>query len=226
MRWLALLVLPALLLAAACNGDGDGDGSSTATIEAGGTPGAEAFGEEGFRRFVPLLQDALDRQDVAFFRDRALTSPVVCEAEDLEGGLGKPECERVGQSYDGLGVGYWGEGGGDVPVEKAIGLIESLLGSVLPDASDDFGDGALRVYALNVSNERFDAIVTAIVETPEDLPGQGPQRVVLGFSWAGAEGRWMTTGFVTAREDGAADLLTPSEQVRDIFYPYWERYED
>jgi hypothetical protein len=230
MRWIALLLLTGVLLAtAACNGEGGGEGVPTATVRAGAATGipsapSETFGEEGFRQFAPLLQDALEQHDMAFLSDRAQRRPVVCTKEDVAGRLGGPRCEFEGQSYDGFGFTYWGSVGAIVPIEEALAEFERLFSDALPAATDEFGDGAVRLHALNVGGDRYDAIMTAIIERPEDVAGEGPLRVAIGTSWAGIGGRWMMTGMLVALE-GAEDLLAPNEQVRAIVYPHWELYE-
>lgn len=232
MRWIALLLLPAVLLTAiACDGDDEGDRTPTATVEAGdatGTPSGssdgETFGEEGFRQYAPLLQAALAAHDMDFVSDRAMRRPVVCAKEDIEGRLGGPRCEFEGQTYDGFGVAYWTEIGAIVPVDEALAEFENLFAAELPDAEDEFGDGAVRVYALSAGGDRYDSIITAIVERPEDIDGEGPLRVAIGTSWAGVGGRWMMTGILVAYE-GAEEFLRPSQQIEEVVYPYWEPFE-
>lgn len=233
IRWLGLLFLPALILLAAACGDngGQGDATPTPTIQADETATpppqdpTETPGDEGFRDFIPLLEDALDLGDLVFLSNRALTEPVVCTAEDLApGGLGGPSCEFEGQSFDGFPIGFWRSEGAIVPVEEAFSEFDTVFSTSLPDESDDFGDGSVQVYALNVGEDAFDAIVTAIIERPEDFAGEGPLRVAIGTSWSFEEDSWMLTDSLAAFVL-AEDLLTPVEEVTAGLYPNWERYE-
>lgn len=211
IRSIALLLLSAgLLLAAACDGE---DGRDE----------AEMPGDEGFREFVPLLQQALDAGDMAFLTDRAQTVPYVCTEEDFSG-LGNPHCESEGQSYDGFTVGYWRSEGVTAPVASALSPFDTVFSSVQPAANDEFGDGAVRVYALNVGDDDHDAIVTAIIERPEFAGSGPPIRATIGTSWSFAEARWTLT-YVVVAYVGSEEFLTPSEEMQENRFPNWERYQ-
>jgi len=212
---LTLLFVAIAALAAAC---GDEEEGPSATPD----QGLELAGNDGFRRFVPLLQAALDRGDVAFLSDRLKTVDVVCGLEDVPTQLGGPQCDFEGQSYAGFEVGHWRSEGGVVPVSVVTSQFETLFATVQPSASDQFGDGAVRVYALNQQDDRQDAIIAAMIERPPNYAGSGPLRIALGTRWSFEGGRWMLTGTLSAYIL-AEDLLIPTEEGRP-YYPNWERY--
>ena len=224
-----LLVPGLLFIAIACgDDDGDGDPAPTSTVAPAETPtplaGGETSGADGFRQFIPTLQAALDDGDLSFLRDRALTEPVVCTAEDLAPqGPGGPACDFEGQEFNGFIETFWRSEGAIIPVEDAFSAYDAILATALPAEGDDFGDGSVQVYALNIEEDGFDAIITAIIERPSDFIIEFPLRVSYGTAWAFQDGRWMVIrtleAFVLAEE-----LLIPAD-VAGPLYPNWERYE-
>ena len=224
-----LLVPGLLFIAIACgDDDGDGDPAPTSTVAPAETPTPPADGEtsgaDGFRQFIPTLQAALDEGDTSFLRDRALTEPVVCTAVNVApDGIGGPACEFEGQEFDGFIETYWRSEGAIIPVEDAFSAYDAILATALPAESDDFGDGSVQVYALNIEEDGFDAIITAIIERPADFDGEGPLRVAYGTDWTFEDGGWLVTSTLTAFVL-AEDLLEPSTEGLDR-YPDWERYE-
>ncbi len=224
------LLVPGLLFIAIACGDDDGDGepAATSTVAPADTPASatdgETSGADGFRQFIPMLQAALDDGDTSFLRDRALTEPVVCTAEDLAPqGPGGPACEFEGQEFDGFIETFWRSEGAIIPVEDAFSAYDAILATALPAEGDDFGDGSVQVYALNIEGDGFDAIITAIIERPSDFIIEFPLRVSYGTAWAFEDGRWMVTSTLTANVLGE-ELLEPADDVLPL-YPNWERYE-
>ena len=191
---LVILAITSVGLAAACGGDEQDGFSPTAN---GGTA-AELPGNDGFRQFVPVLQGALDRGDVSFLADRMKTIDVVCGPEDVPTALGGPQCEFVGQAYAGFATATWRSEGGVGPVSNTIPQLQEVFATVQPSASDQFGDGAVRVYALNQADDRQDAIIAAMIERPSNFAGSGALRVALGTSWSFEEGRWMLANILSA----------------------------
>ncbi len=177
-----------------------------------------------FRQFAATLQEALDEGDAAFLRDRALTEPVVCTAGSVApGGLGAPACEFEGQEFDGFLESFWRSEGAIIPVEAAFSAFDAILATALPAESDGFGDGSVQVYALNIEQDAFHAIITAIIERSSDFITEFPLRVSYGTAWAFEDGRWMVTSTLTANVLGE-DLLVPADDALPL-YPNWERYE-
>lgn len=233
IRLIMFLLVPGLLFIAIACGDGDGDGDEDATpaptvapVETP-TPGtdSETAGAEGFRQFAATFQDALDAGDAAFLRDRALTEAIVCTADDVaSAGPGGPLCEFEGQEFDGFRAARWRSEGGIIDVEDAFSAYDAILATALPGESDDFGDGSVRVYALNIEDDAFDAIITAIIERPSDFITEFPLRVSYGTAWAFEDGRWMVTSTLAANVLGEELLAPPSGDTANL-YPNWERYE-
>jgi hypothetical protein len=221
LKHLPVFLVPVIVaiaaLAAAC-GDEEEEGPSPTPDQ-----GVEQAGNDGFRQFVPLLQAALDRGDVSFLADRMKTIDVVCRVEDVPTQLGGPQCDFEGQAYAGFKTGTWRSEGGVGPASNTISQLEKLFATVQPSASDEFGDGAVRVYALNQEEEQQDAIIAAMIERPANFAGSGPLRVALATTWSFEEGRWMLT-FILSAYVLAEDLLIPSEAGRP-YYPNWERYQ-
>ena len=111
-------------------------------------------------------------------------------------------------------------GGGTSPVENAFSGYDPMLAKALPGESDDCGDGSVQVYALNIGEDRFDAIIAAIIERPFGVGDEEPRRVVYGTAWVFEGGRWMVQSNLTAFVLGE-ELLDVAQPV----YPNWERYE-
>ncbi len=231
-RLIMLLLVPGLLfIAIACgdgDGDGDGDATPTPTVAPAETPtppaDVETSGADGFRQFILTFQAALDEGDASFLRDRALTEAVVCTAADVApNGSGGPTCEFEGQEFDGFRERYWRSEGAITPVDDAFSAYDTMLATALLAESDDFGDGSVQVYALNVGDDAFDAIVTAIIERPADFGGEGPLRVSYGTGWAFEGGRWMVKSTLTAFVLGE-ELLQPEGEAQPL-YPNWELFE-
>ncbi len=232
IRIFTLLLIPGILaLAVACGDDDGGDQPvPTSTVDAPAAtstpvPDGEAGGADGFRQFIPVFQEALDEGDASFLRDRALTEAVVCTADDVApAGPGGPSCEFEGQEFDGFTATSWRGEGAVIPVEDAFSEFDTMLATALPDDGDEYGDGAMQVYALNIGDAAFDAIVTAIIERPSDAGGEGPLRVAYGTNWVFEGERWVVTRTLTAFVLGE-ELLEPAEVVQPL-YPDWERYEN
>ncbi|MDI6857916.1 MAG: hypothetical protein QME71_06340 [Dehalococcoidia bacterium] len=234
-RAVALVVL-FLLFAVSCGGAEDEESTPSPTPPAGATATAppeasptSVSGEQPqdaeFRAFAADLDTAIKTQPVDFLRERMRTRHIVCRQEDVEPrGPGGPACESVGQEFDGFEVSAWRSEGATVPVETAVRGLDAFFSGTLPDESDAFGGGEPQVYALNVGGGRYDAIVTAIIERPTDIAGEGPLRVALNTSWAFEEGRWLLTGVMYAYVL-ADELLTPALEARGLF-PNWERFGD
>ena len=231
IRIFTLLLIPGILALAVACGDDDGGGQPppTSTVDAPAAtstpvPDGEAGGAEGFRQFIPTFQDALDQGDGTFLRDRALTEAVVCTADDVApSGIGGPACEFEGQEFDGFIELFWRSEGATIAVEDAFSDFDTMFSTALPVESDDFGDGSVQVYALNIGDDAFNAIVTAIIERPAGSGGEDPLRVAVGTSWQFEGDAWMVTRTLTAFVLGE-ELLEPAEVIQSL-YPDWERYQ-
>ena len=193
-----------------------------AADDEGGRP--EVAGEAGFRRFVPRLQQALDERDIEFLAKRMLITEVVCTAENFgPGSLGGPQCDFEGQSYDGFVVARWRSEGNIVPAFAVLGQLTTLFDTVQPAASDDFGDGKVRVYAIDLTPDKYHAIISALIERPPDFGGSGPLRIAIGTSWTFQNGRWRLPSILNAYVL-AEEFLIPCNEALDFLGGTWERY--
>ena len=114
--------------------------TNTATPGATATVASEQAGADGFRVFAAKIQEALDAQDAAFFQDRVELASGICTDADVQGGIGAAPCTRVGDPWEGFPVGYWRSEGAYLPPAEATSWVRDLAGTVVPDASDQFGD--------------------------------------------------------------------------------------
>ncbi len=222
IRAFVIVAVAIAVMAAAC---GDGTSPSGGQTPPERTPPVEQPGDAGFRQFASDVQDALARQDVEFFLNRAQTTKVVCTAEDLQGGLGGPLCEFEGQTYDGFPIGRWRSEGNIVPVADALSQLEMLFENVLPSAEDGFGDGEVLVYALSLDGRRADAVITGLIERPASFAGSGPLRGVVVSSWSFERQRWTLTSVLGAFVLGE-EFLIPCEAALQFLGGAWERYPD
>ena len=190
------------------------------------TPTAETSGAAGFRDFAGEIQTAFETQDINFFLSRAVTEDIVCSPEDVhEGGIGGPTCEFEGQQFQGFLLGRWRSEGNTVPVEDAVGQVMRLVREGLPNERDDFGDGRPRVYAIMPDTDSASAVLTSLIERPDNFGEGGPLRVVVILSWSLADDQWAFTrlliSFVLAEE-----FLIPCEAAAPYVSETWERYPD
>lgn len=220
MRRLLLAAISLFLIAVAGCGDSSGEGQPPASP----TSILEAAGPDGFRAFAAQIEAALDAGDMEFFLDRAEAELVTCTAENMIG-LGGPICDFEGQTYTGFPMGRWRSEGNILPVEDVADFGISLRENALLEASDDFGDGALRIYALSVDETEATAIITALVERPANFAGEGPLRVVRVTSWTFAGDQWRFTFLLTASVL-AEEFLAPCPPALDYVIGDWERYPD
>ncbi len=205
----------------ACSDDANTAPKPTVTVTQ-----TETSGVQGFRDFAAQIQSAFETQDIDFFLSRAVTEEIVCSPEDVhEGGPGGPTCEFEGQEFQGFPIGRWQSEGGIVPVEAAVGQIMRLVHEGLPDESDEFGDGRPRVYAIMPDTDSASAVLTALIERPDNFAPGGPLRVVVILSWSFAEDRWEITRHLSAF-GLAEEFLIPCETAAPYVSETWERYPD
>ncbi len=222
-RILALLLLGAVALAA-CGGDDAVPPKTTpaltATVAATPAPTATAAAatalDESFRAFATEIDAATRAGDVAFFMERLTTEPVVCTEEMVRDRYAGPACAADGERFAGFTIGKWRGSGAVVPVATVESLLdEAFFGAVVQQASDEFGSGAPRVYAINMSGGRYSAILTAI-------HGANRVRMAIVTEWERLGADWRMTHIVMALGSGR-DFLQPDEAVRS-YYPQWERF--
>jgi hypothetical protein len=108
-------------------------------------------------------------------------------------------------------------------VETVADSLRELFSTVDSSAKDAFGDGGLQVYALDITDDHYTAVITAMIERPPNFAGSGPLRVADSMQWSFSGGRWALSGILVAYVL-AEDLLIPTEEGK-TYFPNWERYE-
>lgn len=220
-----VLVIAALTLA--CNGDDNADNDPTARTPAPDTTAAPTNtptptgGDVGFRTFAAQIDAAIRAGDIGFFRERMITVPVDCATAPDAGEIGGPVCPEPDARYDGFATGTWRSEGGIVPADSAATAFEHLFDEQLAGTSDEFGDGAAGVYALNVQTGDYKAAISALVARPADFAGDGPLRAALSTSWVFDDGEWRMEGPLIIAYVLAEDFLRPSPESG---YDAWERF--
>ena len=183
------LVLAALL--AAC-GEDDGGGASTplvTPVPSSATPviipppgGVEEGGWEGFQRFAANVETALAAKDVDFFVGRADFSDYTCTGSEEFA-----PCERAGQVLHVIAfVPILPSEVTQLDTDALRDSIQRFLEDARPDLSDDYGDGALRLYSISRHSEQeYWALITKI-----SAPEQSPQRELMILRFRLLNGRW------------------------------------
>jgi hypothetical protein len=185
-----------------------------------------------FRSFACIIDTVLqkpatDPQALAFFREAALTIPVVCTADNTQPrGAGGPACTSVGEQFAGFPSSNWRSSGGLIPVDRAIATLSRLWTETVPGATDAYGASGARMYAIGMRNSSDGphpaSVITAIIKRPPEFAGSGPLRVAMVLEWREEGGAWrlvsLTNAFVLAEE-----WLEPAEEVRQQM-PSWQRF--
>jgi hypothetical protein len=210
-----------ILSATACAGD-DSEappGATATAAQPAGQPGAN-----GFRDFAQDLDAAVRAGDVAFITGRLKTEPVTCEEDDVPPPhLDSPRCSYVGETFEGFVLAHWRSEGGLVPATQIEEqLRDRFVGVALANERDGFTDGRPQVYAITAADERYAALLTAMIERPSNFAGEGPLRVAIDTQWEYERGRWVMTWMMNAYVL-AEEFLRPDDVVRS-YYPLWERF--
>ena len=186
------------------------------------TPPPESGGLGGFRAFAPLIDAALADGDGAFFADRGVMQEVTCTGDEF---VGPCQDQPAGTVLTGIPGGvaqsdaifYY-------PPDKFAFFISQWLISDIPAAEDEYGSGALTLYALAYhpaaegSEEAYQAIVTGMFSSGPDALRQA---LVLSFRFV--DGSWRLTGQLQASIPQTADPYL-SGNCTDC-YDQWERWE-
>jgi hypothetical protein len=197
------------------------------TATASPVPAAETGDMEGFRAFAVQIAAAVREKNVQFFSGRARFEQVTCPPEP-PGELVACADEPPGTVVQVLShISYPFEGAG-VSREQFESSLEQWFAGAKPDLSDQYGSGALVLYALanspapGITGQGAHAIVSGIVDWLPDLPPPA-ERGVLFLTWQFLEGRWQVTSYGSAdRPEYIPDWLTG--QCAKC-YDYWERWE-
>jgi hypothetical protein len=195
---LGVIMLALVAVAAACGDDGNGGPAATGTpastpvrtpppASPAATPlPGEAIGWEGFRQFAAKVEAALADKDVDFFVDRAAFSNYTCPGPEESS-----PCEREGEVLRVVAF---------VPVlpsEPTLLEVDALrediqrfVDGAQPELSDDYGDGALKLYSIarrgeEGGDQEYRALITKM-STQE----QSPQRELMILRFRFQNGRW------------------------------------
>jgi len=221
-------LMAALLVLTACGAEEEREAAAptipAATQEAPATPAAGADRED-FAGFADLVAGAVEEQDTSFFTDRVKGRTYTCTEVDVPGegwGIEQGLCQEVGQQVEVVDHWFWRSEGLLVRPEAIGREIDKYFSKALPEEDDDYGTGAVRLYATGETRSTDPgriykvAILTAI--TP-DGPASEPVRTVRGILFQYVEGRWVIRGmeFATVL---AEELLSPETAP----FAEWERY--
>jgi len=193
-----------------------------------GTP-AGGLDPEDFAEFADLVARAVEEQDTAFFADRVEGKTYTCTEMDVPGegwGIEQGICQEVGQEVEVVENRFWRSEGLLVRPEAIGEQMGKYFSNALPEEDDEYGAGAVRLYAIGTSRPSDAApartykvaILTAITPLGED-PASEPVRTVRGILFQHAEGRWVIRGmdFATVL---AEELLSPETAP----FADWQRY--
>jgi len=210
----------AMLVTVACaHGTSPPTATPSATQPPATTPTA---GADGFRAFARQIDQAVVARDTTFFRQHMKTIHVDCRTVTDANQLGGTDCATPDAAYEGFGTAPWRtDGGGIHPADAAVTIFQRVFDEQLAGDSDDYGSGAARVYALNVEDGRYWAIIAALITRPSNFAGSGPLRIALATSWLFEDGQWRTDGLVSAYVL-AEDFLNPNPEAQ---FDAWERFE-
>jgi hypothetical protein len=175
------------------------------------------------RDFAPKVQQAIDDGDAVFFSRLGIQIEVLCQGDEQAGVCaGQP----VNTHFRGIpGTAWQSDAVTLLSPDELTTAIEQWLASALPGESDEYGDGAPRVYALarwpgNSPNGEFLTIVTLIGDAGT---GAGVQRQARIFRWVPVR-----SGLSLNGEALAADAVTAADWLDGDCtdcYDHWELWE-
>jgi len=223
---ISTLVLGSLLLAACGDKEEEEPLSPTSTpTVATPTVGADP---EDFAEFAGVLSRGVEEQDTGFFADRVKGRAYTCTEADIGSepwGIEQGLCQEVGQSVNVVEFGFWRSEGVLRRPEAMVEAIEDYFASALPGESDDYGTGAVRLYATGITRSSDPsltyraAILTAVTPVGEGAASK-PVRTARGVNFQYVDGRWVIIGMLWA--DVLAEELLSAETAP---YTDWTRYQ-
>lgn len=201
----------AVLMAAACGGGGD------------------RSEPEEFSEFVDRIAAATEQGDVAFFTERVRGTPYTCSAAEVEISTGPdappaPICTEVGLTFDSVYIQDY-PGATQTKLERNLTEdIQNYFADALGDREDQYGPGAVRLYATGISVQppaTGRAVHTAILTGIHDsIAGEG--RTVRAVDFEYVDGQWLVRGETAGSFPTAVDLLEPSTAAP--LYDGWTPY--
>jgi len=187
------------------------------------TTASGAVDIDDFRTFATSIDGALTASDGAFFADRGVQMEMTCTGVEQ---LGPCVEQPAGTVLRGIpGVAWHSDASGISPPDKYVAMLQEWLATARPDLSDNYGDGAVRLFALAHSSGgdadgEFLAIATVIRYTG---PATEIQRQARIFRFVRGKESWALRGEILAAVSFTADDWLSGECSE--CYDYWERWE-
>jgi hypothetical protein len=187
------VVLIAVAAITACGGDDTASETPTGSLTASGSPTATApAGIAEFRAFAQQVSDALLGHDATFFTSRAQQVQMTCKGDET---LGPCSGKAAGQVLTGITGGAWKSDATAIfTLDEYAANLRWYWSASLPAATDSYGSGELRLFALAWNRGKdppiFRVITTSIVNTyPTGYPIAENQREahVFNFERQGAD---------------------------------------
>ena len=144
---------------------------------------------DDFSSFAKQIEKALERRDAQFFVNRAQTFEQICDLTTGSIGVVKVGCQ-TGDAVKTFGIAS-GCGGAALVLADYELLLAEWFENLRPHLSDEYGTGAVRLYATARSPAGSVAIVTSINE----YPAGDPRRFVSVFGWQRLDGRWRLVNY-------------------------------
>jgi hypothetical protein len=184
---------------------------------------------EDFESFAGRVARAAERGDTDFFAERVEGRPYTCSEADVEASTGpdapeEPICLEVGHEFEAVPIDNYGAAGTITTPAVLIRDIERFFDQALPEAEDDFGSGAVRLYATAVPQRQpgtASPLRTAVLTSLQEFQG-APRRFVRALDFEFLDGRWVIRSETTAGFPIATDLLRPNTAV--LLYEEWKEY--
>jgi hypothetical protein len=188
-----------------------------------------------FRDFVrDEVAPALAAGDLAFFAQHAVTEPIVCVPDNTPSLPGGPNCQMVGDKFDGFVFGNYRSELFVVPIGGAFDWLRRLMMEEAPGASEEFGSAMRRIYAIGVppaswviedghsslvEGEHYATVLTAIIDAPTVSEGgnDDPTRLALSLHWLQQGGSFRLGSIIR----GGSDIL----EFGPDSWPLWEPHQ-
>ena len=182
-----------------------------------------------FADFIDSIARAAEEGDTAFFTDRVQGIPNICSEADVAAARGpnappQPVCTEAGIQFEVVSITNHGASGQRVTSGVLINDIRSFFVDALADEKDEYGVGAVRLFATATPltlGEPTGDVHSAILTFIDDASGVSG-RFVRGLDFTFIDGRWVIQSETTAGFPIAVDLLKETTAVP--LYQDWKRY--
>ena len=186
------------------------------------TPTPDANTDAGFRAALDTLNKELAKGTVDPLIARLKVIDYTCKPEDVEDGLGQPECDTAGEAIRGVQVSQWRSEGGLRKVESIVNNLKVLGSAFDTTRSDKYGPGTFRVYAYSTSAKMAVLTVTSTC-LPQYQCTAGFQRLVWVPTFEYIDGAWKVASLMYAFALGS-EFLDPSLEGRQRM-PGWQEFK-